>query len=552
MLNRLFLKSSLSLSVALMTVGANFVPTVLPAFGAERIKFSYGVIQRSIPIESLELFAKTGKIDEDFAAYARYVDKKELAQLRRLLVTPIPLDAVQVSQFLYTPIGKSLLERLGEVIQLESGLNGFYAIRSALIISAAQKQGFTLLDVFRNYSSNAISVNLSSTQQLVQTVQTLINQTQNAVALINQESREEAGSSGSNKALTTRVNTRRFQVQEKTFNFNDVSRNRLVNTDVYVPVTSSRRPIVVISHGLGSDRSSFAYLAQYLARSGFVVVVPEHPGSNAAQLQALLSGRADTVTDAREFVDRPLDIKFVLDELTRLQDSNPTLRGRLNLQQVGVVGQSFGGYTALALAGAKINFEQLNKDCRALKSSLNVSELLQCLAEHLQGSEYNLSDSRVRAVIAINPIGSSVLGQTGLSEIKIPVMIVAGSNDTIAPALPEQIQPFTWLTTPNKYLALINGGTHFSTIAESPNDALPIPQEAVGASPEVSRSYIQSLSFPFFQAYVAQQPSYINYLNANYAKAISQTQLPLSLVRNITPNELQQALNGSPVSSNQR
>ncbi len=549
MLTKLFLKSSLSLSVGLMTVGANFLPSVRPAFGAERINIYYGVLQRSIPIKSLELFARTGEIDEDFSAYARYVNKQELGQLRRLLVTPIPLGAVEVSQFLYTAIGQTLLERLGDVIQLESGLNGFYAIRSALIVSAAQKQGFTLLDVFRNYSSNAISVNLSRTQEIAQTVQILINQTQNAVALINQESREEAGST---EVLTTRVTTtRRFQTQKTTFNFNDVSRNRVINTDVYMPVTSGRRPIVVISHGLGSDRTSFGYLAQYLARSGFVVVVPEHPGSNAAQLQALLSGRADTVTDPREFVDRPLDIKFVLDEVTRLQDSNTTLRGRLNLQQVGVVGQSFGGYTALALAGAKINFEQLNKDCPTLRSSLNVSQLLQCLAVRLPRTEYNLSDSRVKAVIAINPVSSSILGQTGLSEIKIPVMIVAGSADTVTPALPEQIQPFTWVTTPNKYLALINGGTHFSTIAESPNNALPIPQEAVGASPEVSRSYIESLSFPFFQTYVAQQPSYINYLNAGYAKAISQEQLPLSLVRNITPNELQQALNGSPLSSNQ-
>ncbi|TWH44062.1 alpha/beta hydrolase [Dulcicalothrix desertica] len=548
MLNKLFLKSSLSLSVALMTIGANFIPTVRPAFGAERINISYGIFQRSIPIKSLELFARTGEIDEDFSAYARYVDKKELAQLRRLLLTPIPLGAVEVSQFLYTAIGQTLLERLGDVIQLESGLNGFYAIRSALIVSAAQKQGFTLLDVFRNYSSNAISINLSRTQEIAQSVQILINQTKNAIALINQESREEMGST---EVLTTGVTTRRFQVQKAIFNFNDVSRNRVINTDVYVPVASGRRPIVVISHGLGSDRTSFAYLAQYLARSGFVVVVPEHPGSNAAQLQALLSGRADTVTDPREFVDRPLDIKFVLDELTQLQDSNATLRGRLNLQQVGVVGQSFGGYTALALAGAKINFEQLNKDCPPLRSSLNVSQLLQCLAVRLPRTEYNLSDSRVKAVIAINPVGSSILGQTGLSQINIPVMIVAGSADTVTPALPEQIQPFTWLTTPNKYLALINGGTHFSTIAESPNNALPIPQEAVGASPEVSRSYIESLSFPFFQTYVAQQPSYINYLNAGYAKVISQAQLPLSLVRNITPNELQQALNGSPLSSNQ-
>jgi predicted dienelactone hydrolase len=88
-----------------------------------------------------------------------------------------------------------------------------------------------------------------------------------------------------------------------------------------------------------------------------VVAVSEHPGSDAKQLQALLSGRADEVTSPREFIDRPLDVKYLLDELTRLSQSEPGFQERLNLQQVGVIGQSFGGYTVLALAGAKLNFQ---------------------------------------------------------------------------------------------------------------------------------------------------------------------------------------------------
>ncbi|BAZ09538.1 putative dienelactone hydrolase [Calothrix sp. NIES-4071] len=545
-------KSSLSIIISLLTVGVNFMPNLFtrPALGADRINLSYGILQRSIPITSLELYARTGKIDSDFAAYAQYVDEKELPQLRRVLLAPIPLNAVAVSQFLYSPIGQTLLERLGEIIQLESGQNGFYAIRSALIISAAQKERFTLLDVLRNYSSNAISINLSRTQEIVQAIQTIINQTQNAVSLINQESRIETTTTPVPAA--TLLQTRRFQTQKLTLPLIDQSRNRIINTDIYLPATINRRPVIVISHGLGSDRTSFAYLAQYLAQSGFVVAVPEHPGSNAQQLQALLDGRADTVTNPREFIDRPLDIKFLLDELTRRQDSNTALRGRLNLQQVGVVGQSFGGYTALTLAGAKINYEQLGKDCPALKSSLNVSQLLQCLAATLPQNQYNLSDPRIKAVIAINPVSSSILGQAGLSEINIPVMIVAGSADTVAPALPEQIQPFTWLTTPNKYLALINGGTHFSTIAESKGSVVPVPEQAIGQSPESARFYINALSVPFFQTYVAGQRSYTRYLNAGYASTISQTQLPLSLVQSITPKQLQQALNGSPLSSRQR
>jgi predicted dienelactone hydrolase len=142
----------------------------------------------------------------------------------------------------------------------------------------------------------------------------------------------------------------------------------------------------------------------------------------------------------------------------------------------------------------------------------------------------------VKAAIAIDPIDSSIMGQASLSQINIPVMLVAGSADTIAPAFPEQIQPFTWLTTQNKYLSLINGGTHFSTIGESASGggSIPVPEQAIGPNPALARRYVNILSLAFFQTYVADQPSYINYLQPSYIDTISQEPLPLSLVRLVT------------------
>jgi len=98
--------------------------------------------------------------------------------------------------------------------------------------------------------------------------------------------------------------------------------------------------VIVISHGLGSDRTSFEYLATTLASYGFAVAV-EHPGSNAQQLRSLLAGRANEVTEPNEFINRPLDVKYLLDELERRDKSDPSFQ--LNLQQVGVIGQSLGG-----------------------------------------------------------------------------------------------------------------------------------------------------------------------------------------------------------------
>jgi predicted dienelactone hydrolase len=226
-----------------------------------------------------------------------------------------------------------------------------------------------------------------------------------------------------------------------------------------------------------------------------------------------------------------LDIKFLLDELKR------SFGRRLNLQQVGVIGQSFGGYTALALAGAAINFEQLQKDCDPSNDSLNLSLLLQCRALALPPSQYQLQDERIKAAIAINPVGSTIFGESQISKIQVPLMLVAGSDDTVAPALAEQIQPFTWLTTPNKYLVLLKGGTHFSTLDES-TGAIPVPPQAIGPNPAVAQDYMKALSLAFFQTYIAGQSEYQVYLSASYAQFINQYPLPLSLVQSLTENQL--------------
>lgn len=530
-------------ALRIFSIGLLPVLTTNQALGAERIKFNYGLLERSVPISSLETYAKTGKIDDELAGYSQYVDKKQLTQLRKALITPIPLNEVEVSQFLYTPIGERLLQKLGKVIQTESRLSGFYAIRAALILSAADKKDFTLLNVLRKFPASAISINLNQSLQIVNALQDLVNQTQNAVALINQRSQQKVSNTSTLNTVTVLDLEKpgSFHFLKETIILNDISRIRKFPADIYLPVTQTPRPIIVISHGLGSDRTSFAYLAEHLTSYGFVVAVPEHPGSDSKQLQALLAGTADRVTNPRELIDRPLDIKYLLDELTRLSKSNSTFQGRFNLDQIGIIGQSFGGYTALALAGAKINFKQLKADCPALQNTLNISLLLQCLALNLPNAQYNLSDARIKAAIAINPVDSSIFGQASLSQIKIPVMIISGSSDTVAPALIEQIKPFTWLTTPNKYLILINGGTHFSTIAESPNATIPVPTEAIGSSPALARRYVKDLSIPFFETYIAQQPSYLPYLSKDYVNKISQQPLPLSLIKSLTSEELKKA-----------
>lgn len=519
-----------------------------PVLAAERIYASYSVLERSISVDALETYAKEGKLDEDLAVYARYLTPQQLAQLRRVLLARADLSAVAISQFLYTPVGETLLQRLGQVIQTESRQPGFYALRGALILAAADPEGLTLLNVLRKFPTRSIRIDLSRSLKIAEQLKDLVNQTNQEIAQIKQQSTAAATTPQTVdfSQLPDLRRRGRFSWNKQTLKLNDKTRDRVFLTDVYLPQQKAEKfspqsPVIVISHGLGSERTSFEYLAQHLASYGFAVAVPEHPGSSAEQLRSLLAGRAYTVAEPNEFINRPLDIKYLLNQLARLDASNSSFQ--LNLQQVGVIGQSFGGYTALALAGASLNFDQLQKDCEDLNESWNVSLLLQCRVLELPRTQYNLSDSRVKAAIAINPITSSIFGEASLSKIKVPVMIVSSSDDTVAPALSEQIKPFSWLTTPQKYLAVIERGTHFSTIGETnpATDPFILPAQVIGPSPAIARGYMNALSLAFLQTYVAKAPQYRPYLSATYAQDISQQPLNLSLVQSLPASPLIQS-----------
>jgi len=537
----------LGLGIALVNLGLLLTPMVMsrPVQGAERIYIPYGPLEFSLPIASLDAFAKDGKIDRELAVYANYLDSAQLKQLRQVLLTRIDVTPVAIAQFLYSSQGEIILRRLGEIIQTKAGQPGFYAIRAALIKAAARPEGLTLLNVLREFPTYGIRVNSARGFQLVDQLSNLVRQTGTAIAAVDQQAIAEA-SAETSVPLPLRFSRLPDLRQPGPVNYslqsitlNDFLRGRRFPVDLYLPqLGNSLAPVIVISHGLGSDRLTFKYLATHLASYGFAVAVPEHPGSSAQQLQALINGLANEVTAPAELIDRPLDIKFLLDELKR------SFGKQLNLQQVGIVGQSFGGYTALALVGAKLNFEQLQKDCGPSNDSLNLSLLLQCRALALPTIPSELQDQRVKGAIAINPIGSSIFGQSQFSQIKVPLMLVAGSNDTVAPALPEQIQPFTWLTTLNKYLVLLKDGTHFSTLEEPTNGI--VPSQAIGPGADVAQAYMKALSVAFFKTYIANEPNYQVYLSASYAQFISQYPLPLSLVQSLTPNQLKQVSEGSP------
>ncbi len=532
--------------------------TATPGLAAERISFVYPPFgEFSLSTDSLEIFAKEGKINDDLGFYASRATPQQLAQLRDLLQQRFQVTSTLVSQFTYSPLGEDVLQRLGELILTDSRKNGFYAIRGALIVAAADPQGLTVLNFLRRYPSHNVRLNFSEGLQIVKNLSNLLKTRDAVVSFLQKEATAEAANAQVDFSQKTDLRQPGiFSSQKISFTFDDRSRDRNLPVDVYLPQVASQNsqnsptapfPIIVISHGIASDRYTFVYLAKHLASYGFAVVVLEHPGSNAERFQQYFAGLA-LPPEPMEFINRPLDVTYVLDELQRREKSDPNLQGKLNFQQVGAIGHSYGGYTVLALAGAKINFDQINRDCNPNRS-WNVSFLLQCRVNDLPIKDYQMKDDRIQAIIAINPIDSTIFGESGLRQIQVPTMLVAASQDIFAPPVPEQIQPFTWLSSPNKYLVLVENATHFTAMGESESNnssnVLPVPAALLGPNRTAAYSYLQALSVAFMETHLLKRPEYSPYLQPSYAKYISQEPLNLSLLQSLTVDQLTTVLSGS-------
>ena len=514
----------------------------LPTQAAETVYVSLGVLEISVSVESLEKYAKDGAITQELAAYTRYLNEEQKERLQEVLTLPADLDTIAIAQFLYSPQGEAVLRQFGDIIDTKARQGGFYAIRSALILAAADPDGLTLLNFLQHFPTDGLRINSGRGLELVSQLSRFIKQTDQTVALIEQEALEQSLKTAGTKSDSfprnlqsqgtipyTRqsldlADQRREILQAESIQFT----TREIPTDLYLPQASTfeRPPLIIISHGLGSDRKTYSYLAQHLASYGFAVATIEHPGSNARQLQSLLMGLKNEVSPPSELINRPKDIQFLLNHL----ESN--YNTQINLNQIGILGQSYGAYTSLAIAGAEINYERVTERCATQETAmvLNFSVLLQCQLLRLPRKDYNFNDPRIKAVFAINPLTSIIFGQEGLEKIDVPTLLVTGNADTVTPALAEQIRPFTWLETPEKYLVLLKRGTHFSTLAEGAEEGLPVPEEAIGPDPAIAQDYIRALSTAFFKTYLSDEGNYKDYLSPSYTDEISRSAMPLFLL----------------------
>ena len=552
------LANYLARAIALASTGV--LAAIAPSYAAESIIITYGFFERTIIIEDLENFAEGRGLSRQLSEYAKNLglSDEDLVNIQTVLTQKADLDEVDVSQFLYTTQGKSLLQFVGDLIQTPSRQSGFFAIRAGLILAAADdSEGLTLLNFLKKYPTPAVRIDVAGGLQVAEEIADTLGDAEQAIALVQELAETEATQPIDDlpriEQLVREPPQFSVTIRELTLPF------RGVDATLFLPQARSiarplpaEIPVIVVSHGLGDEQESYTYLGNFLASRGFAVAALDHPGSNSRQIDQLLAGLSPNLINDREFVNRPEDVSALIDEIQRFNINDREYRWRLDTQNVGIVGQSFGGYTALALAGAIFDLGGLST-CEPQPIYLNPSLLLQCQADDITTDLTQLKDDRVKAILVVNPIGSRIFGASGFGQIEVPVMIMAATGDTVAPALPEQIQPFTWLQNEHRYLALTSGMTHFSVIDwdADAEPTIPVPVALLGDNPDLAQSYLEILSLIFFQRHLRQDLAYDTALTARFAEeSIARSPLePLSLIRNLTPEALENSVEGTGVAS---
>ena len=125
-----------------------------------------------------------------------------------------------------------------------------------------------------------------------------------------------------------------------------------------------RYPLVMLSHGRGSNGLVYAWFAEYLASRGYIVAALNHYRANTYD--------SSIVYLTNKIWQRPLDI--ALDITWLLKD--PVWGKHIDAARIGIAGHSQGGFTSLWIGGAEVNPELFTRYQRNWRNNLVIPAYL--------------------------------------------------------------------------------------------------------------------------------------------------------------------------------
>jgi cysteine-rich repeat protein len=185
-----------------------------------------------------------------------------------------------------------------------------------------------------------------------------------------------------------------------------------------VPAARGRFPLILESHGFAPGFTPEGTWNNtrdhFLARNGFIVAAPVHPGD-------------DLFVFAQVLEARPQDLRFLLDRLLDPTTQPRLLRNRIDPDRIGAIGQSLGGITATATT--------------------------------VEGFRGSVRDPRVKAVVGTGSENYTFTA-TQLATSRVPIMLLIGTRDSFFFGGAAQVRATYHLHQAPRFMVEIVDGNH--------------------------------------------------------------------------------------------
>ncbi|GHA13890.1 dienelactone hydrolase [Arenicella chitinivorans] len=201
--------------------------------------------------------------------------------------------------------------------------------------------------------------------------------------------------------------------------------------------SSGRRPVILLSHGFGGTARMMGWFATAMAKEGFIVISVDHPGNNG--------GDEMTIEGGILWWERAVDLRLAFERIQRDEVLGP----HIDPERVGVAGFSAGGFTALLLGGAQVDRAHFAEFCQKnpgdgvcrpqVEFSITEPDMQNVVqdprvADYFAQSQNDYSIPSAKAVFVMAPALVQATSPKSLKAISIPVSIIAGEADAVAPA----------------------------------------------------------------------------------------------------------------------
>jgi predicted dienelactone hydrolase len=234
-----------------------------------------------------------------------------------------------------------------------------------------------------------------------------------------------------------------------------------------------RRPVILFSHGFGGTARMMGWFGTALARAGYVVVAVDHPGNNGLDRM--------TAPGAMMPWDRPEDLRAALEAA----QADAAIGPHLDRERIGVSGFSAGGFTSLVSAGARVDMNRFLAFCAQHPAdgvcapqkefALTTEDMRRTLAlPEIAAEVARAGDDHaipgVRAAFAIAPAIVQGLPPESLARMKVPVAIILGGADPVAP--PDTNGLVAAKAIPNAELKVLPGVGHYDFLSTCTPDGV--------------------------------------------------------------------------------